>query len=55
MSSEFTYYNAETAPEESKALVEQSLKDFGTLPNLHAILAEAPATQDLNIVKGSEL
>ncbi|MFM2623813.1 carboxymuconolactone decarboxylase family protein [Vibrio owensii] len=41
---EFTYYTAETAPEESKALVEQSLKGFGMLPNLHAVLAEAPAT-----------
>ena len=46
MSTEFTYYNAETAPEESKALVEQSLKGFGMLPNLHAVLAEAPATYE---------
>jgi len=43
---EFTYYNAETAPEESTALVEQSLKGFGMLPNLHAVLAEAPATYE---------
>ncbi|MET2949822.1 carboxymuconolactone decarboxylase family protein [Vibrio owensii] len=43
---EFTYYTAETAPEESKALVEQSLKGFGMLPNLHAVLAEAPATYE---------
>ncbi|WP_099608028.1 carboxymuconolactone decarboxylase family protein [Vibrio coralliilyticus] len=46
MSTEFTCYNAETAPEESKALVEQSLKGFGMLPNLHAVLAEAPATYE---------
>ncbi|MDW1744119.1 carboxymuconolactone decarboxylase family protein [Vibrio sp. Vb2531] len=46
MSTEFTYYNAETAPEESKSLVEQSQKGFGMLPNLHAVLAEAPATYE---------
>lgn len=42
----FTYYNKETAPEESKPLVEQSQKAFGMLPNLHAVLAEAPATYE---------
>lgn len=46
MNTEFTYYNAETAPEESKSLVEQSQKGFGMLPNLHAVLAEAPATYE---------
>ena len=40
----FTYYEPDTAPEESKPLMEQSLKGFGMLPNLHKILAEAPAT-----------
>jgi len=44
--SQFTYYTAGTAPEDSKRLVEQSLKGFGMLPNLHAILAEAPATYE---------
>ncbi|WP_041395375.1 carboxymuconolactone decarboxylase family protein [Photobacterium profundum] len=44
--STFKYYDLGSAPEESKALVEQSLKGFGMLPNLHAVLAEAPATYE---------
>ena len=40
----FTYYEPDTAPEQSKPLMEQSLAGFGMLPNLHKILAEAPAT-----------
>ena len=40
----FTYYGPDTAPEESKPLMEQSLSAFGMIPNLHKILAEAPAT-----------
>ena len=40
----FTYYEPDTAPEESKSLMEQSLAGFGMIPNLHKILAEAPAT-----------
>ncbi|TMN32921.1 hypothetical protein CWC03_21540 [Pseudoalteromonas sp. S2755] len=40
----FTYYESDTAPEESKSLMEQSLAGFGMTPNLHKILAEAPAT-----------
>ena len=40
----FTYYELENAPEESKALMERSLKSLKSLPNLHKILAEAPAT-----------
>ena len=35
-------HNIETAPEASKALLEQSLKAFGMLPNLHGVLAESP-------------
>ncbi|AJR05628.1 hypothetical protein H744_1c0603 [Photobacterium gaetbulicola Gung47] len=42
----FTYYTADNAPVESKGLVEQSLKGFGMLPNLHSVLAEAPATYE---------
>ncbi|MBD1390906.1 carboxymuconolactone decarboxylase family protein [Neiella sp. HB171785] len=42
----FTYYELDNAPEESKPLMEQSLKGFGMLPNLHKILAEAPATYE---------
>lgn len=39
----FTSYAAETAPEESRELVKQSVDTYSFLPNLHAILAEAPA------------
>ncbi|GAA5216841.1 carboxymuconolactone decarboxylase family protein [Corallincola platygyrae] len=42
----FTYYDIDNAPEASKPLMEQSLKGFGMLPNLHKILAEAPATYE---------
>jgi alkylhydroperoxidase family enzyme len=31
-----------TAPEASKPLLAQSLKDFGMIPNLHAVMAESP-------------
>ncbi|GDY28037.1 hypothetical protein AHAT_39270 [Agarivorans sp. Toyoura001] len=40
--SNFTIHTVETAPEASKALAEKSLKTNGMLPNLHAIMAEAP-------------
>tara|TARA_B100001063_G_scaffold225280_1_gene233961 strand:- start:210 stop:767 length:558 start_codon:yes stop_codon:yes gene_type:complete len=42
----FTYYEVDNAPEESKPLMETSLKGFGMVPNLHKILAEAPATYE---------
>ena len=42
----FTYHNVDTAPEESKAHMEASLKGFGMIPNLHKVLAEAPATYE---------
>ncbi len=41
---EFTHYTLETAPEESKPLVEGSITAYGMLPNLHAVLAESPET-----------
>jgi len=40
----FTYYTPDTAPEESRPFLEQSLKTMGMIPTLHKILAEAPAT-----------
>ncbi|SDJ85133.1 Alkylhydroperoxidase family enzyme, contains CxxC motif [Ferrimonas sediminum] len=43
---DFTYYDEESAPEESQELVKGSLKAFGMLPNLHRVLAEAPATYE---------
>lgn len=35
-------HTLETAPAESKALLEKSLKAFGSIPGLHAVLAESP-------------
>lgn len=40
---EATLYTAETAPEASKPLLENSVKTFGMIPNLHAVMAESPA------------
>lgn len=42
----FTYHDLESAPEESRPLIEQSQKTMGMLPNLHKVLAEAPATYE---------
>jgi len=41
--STFTLHTMETAPEKTKALFENSLKSFGMIPNLHAVLGEEPA------------
>ncbi|MBC8755755.1 carboxymuconolactone decarboxylase family protein [Kordia sp. YSTF-M3] len=35
-------HTLETAPEASKPLLENSVKEFGMLPNLHGVLAESP-------------
>ena len=40
--SNFKIHTLETVPAESKALAEASLKANGMLPNLHAVMAEAP-------------
>lgn len=40
--SKFKIHNLETAPETSKALLEQSLKSNGMIPGLHGVLAESP-------------
>ena len=45
---EFTIYNLETAPEESKQALAHAEETFGFIPNLEGILAEAPA-----LLKGS--
>ncbi|MCL1067539.1 carboxymuconolactone decarboxylase family protein [Shewanella olleyana] len=42
--SKFTIHNLETVPAESKAMLEQSNKAFGMVPNLHGVLAESPNT-----------
>jgi len=43
---QFTLYTAETASDEVNALFEKSINDFGMVPNLHAVMAEAPALLD---------
>ena len=44
--STFTIHNIESAPAESKPILEQSLKSFGMIPNLHGVLSEAPGLFD---------
>lgn len=39
---DFTLHTADTAPEASKPLLENSQKAFGMVPNLHAVMAESP-------------
>lgn len=41
--SNFKIHTLETAPEKSKSQLEDSLKSFGMIPNLHAVMAESPA------------
>ena len=43
MSVSFTLHTAQTAPEASRPVLEGAAKAFGFVPNLHAVLAEAPA------------
>lgn len=40
--STLTIHTIESAPEESKASLENSVKAFGMLPNLHGVLSESP-------------
>jgi AhpD family alkylhydroperoxidase len=37
-----TVHTLDTAPEASKPLLENSIKAFGRLPSLHAVMAESP-------------
>lgn len=39
---DYTIHNIETAPEQSKPLLEGSQKSFGMIPNLHGVMAESP-------------
>ena len=39
---DFNRHTLDTAPEDSKPLIEASQKAYGMLPNLHAVLAESP-------------
>ena len=40
--STFTIHTIDTAPEESKTLLQESLKQNGMIANLHGVLAESP-------------
>ena len=40
---QFKVHTIESAPEESKAILEASAKGFGMLPNLLGVMAESPA------------
>jgi len=40
--STFKIHTIETAPEGSKASLENSIKSFGMIPNLHGVLSESP-------------
>lgn len=40
----FKLHDAESAPSEAKPILENSQKTMGMIPNLHAVLAEAPQT-----------
>ena len=39
---DFTLHSIESAPEDSKALLEKSQKAYGMIPGLHAVMAESP-------------
>ncbi|GGW75888.1 carboxymuconolactone decarboxylase family protein [Alteromonas halophila] len=43
---DFTLHDKSSAPEESKSLLEKSEQAFGMIPNLHAVMAEAPTLLD---------
>lgn len=40
--SSFHIHDVDSAPKDSKPLLKGSLKEFGMIPNLHGVLAEAP-------------
>lgn len=42
--SEFRLHTIESAPEDAKPILKNSQKTMGMIPNLHAVLAEAPQT-----------
>jgi alkylhydroperoxidase family enzyme len=46
----FTLHTQESAPTKSKTLLDDSLKSFGMIPNLHAVMAESP-----NVLKAYKL
>lgn len=43
---DFKLHDTQSAPEQAKPLLENSLKGFGMIPGLHAVMAEAPTVLD---------
>jgi alkylhydroperoxidase family enzyme len=43
---DFKLHDEQSAPDDSKPLLENSVKGFGMIPNLHAVMAEAPGLLD---------
>lgn len=39
---QFKIHTVDSAPEESKQMLEESVKGFGMLPNLHGVMSESP-------------
>ncbi|WP_201455742.1 hypothetical protein [Tropicimonas marinistellae] len=46
----FEYHTKASAPEASKPLIDQSVKEFGGLVSLHALFAESPVTYESYLV-----
>ena len=44
MPNQFELHTIESAPDKSKALLQQALDAFGMIPNFHAVIAESPET-----------
>lgn len=42
----FILHDIDSAPPQSRPLLEKSMKSFGMIPNLHAVMAEAPDVLD---------
>ena len=43
---QYTLHDLETAPEQSKPLLQNSIKTFGSIPSLHAVMANSPQLLD---------
>lgn len=41
---DFTLHTLDSAPEDAQPLLQDSIKAFGMIPNLHAVMAESPQT-----------
>jgi alkylhydroperoxidase family enzyme len=49
-STKFQYHSEATAPEASQPLIARTKKEFGSLINLHALLAEAPVAYETYMI-----